>query len=122
MRDLNRNKRTVYYALYQESSKIYDSNGDFTGERGNDYADPERLKLNYSAATGETMTEVFGIVNEYQRVISTSDKSCPIKEDTRLWIGVEPNEDADNFNYVVRRKADSVNSLLFLIEEVKVNG
>lgn len=122
MRNLKRNQRTIYYALPSSWQKIYDSNGDFTGERNFSYTVPESLQINYSASTGETMTDVFGIINEYQRVMSTTDVSCPITEEARLWIGVTPNEQGSNFNYIVRRRADSVNSLLFLIDEVRVNG
>ena len=122
MRSLKRNQRSVYYALRSGNAKVYDENGNYTGELTETFASPVQLFLNYSAASGEAAAEVFGIIKEYQRVVSTTDTACPIAEDSRLWIGVEPDKDATNYNYIVKRRADSENSLLYLIEEVTVSA
>jgi hypothetical protein len=46
-----------------------------------------------------------------------ADNRCPIEEDSILWFGVEPNQP---HNYIVVRKADSKNGILYALQEVTV--
>jgi len=120
MRSLNRNKRTIYYSAVYDDEKIYDSNGDFTGEYDIAGDDPTEFKINFSANTGEAEREIFGIINEYQRVMVTNDMNCPIRETYALWVNTDPTDEP--YDYIVLRRADSLNSISFLIQEVKVGG
>lgn len=51
-------------------------------------------------------------------MIVTTDMSCPISEDTVLWIGKTPT--TDDYNYVVSRVAKSINSISIAVREVDV--
>lgn len=122
MRHLRRNQRPLWYALRLSSTAVTDENGYLTGEYELTYSNPQCLRCNISAAVGQEAIQAFGELTDYSRTISVSNTSCPLKEGTRIWFGVKPNEEADNFNYVVIRKADSPNSLLFALREVGTNA
>ena len=119
MRSLNRNKRLIYYALYTGEIAVLDSNGYETGEFAPSYSDVEELRCNISAASGDDVVQAFGSFTNYSRVICVADTACPIAEQTVLWFGVSTNEP---YNYVVTRKADSKNGVLYARKEVKVNA
>lgn len=117
MRDLNRNKRTLYYAPYLGETDILDNNGNLTGESEPTYGDIKTLRVNISASAGTEATEAFGGFNNYTRTITVSDTSCPLDEDSIVWLGVDIT---GPHNYIVTRKADSKNGLLYALLEVKV--
>lgn len=117
MRCLNRNKQTFYYALYKGEVEEVDADGNYTGERTTEYDDPVKMKANISAARGESSYNPFGIETNYSKTIVTDDMKCPIKEDSILWIGIEPTE---AYNYVVVKRAVSLNTISLAIREVQV--
>ena len=76
-----------------------------------------------SPARGTADVEQFGINENYTNTMVTNDMSCPIEETTRLWIGVpayDLNENVLPHNYVVIKKAPSINSITYAIKEVSV--
>lgn len=118
MRSLNRNKRRIWYANLESSTPVTDADGNETGESDDKFTDPPvELWLNISAATGQAVAEAFGAFTDYNRAISTCDLDCPLKEGSRVWFGSDPSAD---HNYVVVRRADSLNSLLYALKEVTV--
>ena len=124
MRCLQRNKQTFYYALYTGKEQIIDANGNKSGQYRVIYSDPVEMKANISASRGSSDVEMFGISELYTKTIVTEDLSCPIKEDSILWIGKEPyeNEELTPYNYVVVQKAQSLNSITYAVREVKTRG
>jgi hypothetical protein len=48
-----------------------------------------------------------------------SDNACPIEEQTIVWFGIDATEP---YNYIVTRKADSKNGILYALQEVKVRA
>ena len=117
MRDLNRNKRTLYYALYLGETEIVDANGNLTGESEPAYGNIEMLRVNVSASAGTDATEAFGGFTNYTRTITVSDRACPLDEESIVWFGADIT---GPHNYIVTRKADSKNGLLYALLEVKV--
>ena len=117
MRVLNRNKRTIYYALHTGASVNMDEYGNETGETTPTYSPPVELRCNVSAATGEETVQAFGNFADYSRTICVADTSCPIDEKAVVWFGVSP---PDAHNYIVVRKADSKNGVLYALQEVTV--
>ena len=126
MRSLTRNKQKIYYSLYSDKQPILDDYGNQTGEYTLSYADPVEYKINVSAARGTADVEQFGINENYTKTMVTNDMSCPIEETTRLWIGKEAYVTVDEtttvtpHNYVVIKKAPSINSITYAIKEVTV--
>lgn len=119
MRDLNRNKRTLYYAPYLGETDIVDANGNLTGESEPAYGDITMLQVNVSASVGTEATEAFGGFMNYTRTITVSDRNCPLDEDSVVWFGADIT---GPHNYIVTRKADSKNGLLYALLEVKVGA
>lgn len=119
MRELERNKQTIYYALLRGYEDAVDSHGYKTGEKTKTYDDPVSYRINVSPARGNANREMFGIDCDYSKTMSTADKTCPIQEDTILWIGIETSEP---HNYVVTRKAVGLFDVVYAIREVTVNG
>ena len=118
MRDCQRNKRTLYYALMTGTEHVKDEYGNDTLEVKKTYASPVLLNANVSASVGEEAVQVFGNLTNYSRVISICDKSCPIDEGSKIWFGVSTDKP---HNYEVKKVADSKNSLLIAISEVSVS-
>ena len=117
MRSLNRNKRTIYYALRTGDEANLDEYGNETGETTPQYGDAVMLRCNISAASGQEAVEAFGSFTGYSRTMYVADNACPIGEDSVVWFGIEPSEP---YNYIVVRKADSKNGVLYALQEVTV--
>lgn len=117
MRGLNRNKRQLYYALKVDETTDKDEYGNETGEVTPVYGDAVALDVNISAATGEDAVQAFGNFTGYSRTMFVADNACPIDEDSIVWFGIEPTE---AHNYIVVRKADSKNGILYALQEVTV--
>lgn len=117
MRSLNRNKRSLYYALRTGETANKDEYGNETGETTPVYSDPVELRCNISAATGEEAVQAFGSFTGYSRTLCVAGNDCPIAEDSVVWFGVLPPK---AHNYIVVRKADSKNGVLYALQEVTV--
>lgn len=117
MRGLNKNKRLIHYALYLGDNAIRDEFGNETGEYLPVYGDVTPLWCNVSSASGEDAVQAFGSFTNYTRVLCVVDIDCPLSERSIVWFGVSPDK---QYNYVVTRKADSKNGLLYAVQEVKV--
>lgn len=122
MRIMERNKTPFHYALYLGRVPIVDENGKKTGERTPSYGTVVSMKANVSPATGYTQTELFGTTDQYDKVILTDDLSCPITENTVLFIDKSPEYDSEGvpqYDYVVRRVAKSLNVLAYAVSKVQ---
>lgn len=125
MRDVKRNKQTVWYALRTGSVENTDEYGNVTGTFSENYSEPVMLKINVSAPKGTIDLERFGLDNQYTRVLTTTDMHCPIAMDSVLWIGTSPyDEDEEQtvpYNHVVVRISPSINQLVIMVKEVDVS-
>ena len=117
MRSLNRNKRQIHYALYRGETMLRDEYGNETGESSPIYGEVTELSCSVSGASGEEAVQTFGSFTNYTRVVCVADNDCPISEQTVIWFGVDTR---GPHNYVVTRKADSKNGILYALQEVKV--
>ena len=119
MRNLNKNKRPLYYALFIKDEPILDEYGNETSESKPTYGDIEELRCNISAASGEDAVQAFGTFTNYSRTICVADNNCPLAENAIVWFGIDAKEP---YNYIVTRKADSKNGILYALKEVKVSA
>ena len=122
MRNLNRNKRSLWYAVPVGSAPILDEYGNDTLEVEMEFSSPLPFQANISANVGQEAIEVFGSQTEYSRTVSIAGSDCPLVEGCRIWFGIEPNEDGTNHNYTVARVADSKNGYLLALREVTQHG
>lgn len=139
MRCLKRNQRPFYYCLYKEEIPILDEYGNETGQTIVVYDEAIEMMANISQATGQSNTEQFGNLENYDKVIVTDDLDCPIDENSVLFIDKEPEYKEADYNkataitfvestvqvpvydYIVRRVAKSLNSISIAVSKVKVS-
>lgn len=117
MRTAQRNGTKIYYAVCLGKLPILDEYGNDTGETTLAYSEIKPFYLSVSAARGTADVEQFGINLNYNKTMVTTDMSCPIDEETRLWVGRPITE---SHNYVVVSVARSINSITYAIREVTV--
>ena len=117
MRLMHRNLQTVYYALWSDKTAIEDSDGYETGEYEDVYATPVAMRCNVSPERSYVLQEMFGPMTPYERVIVTSDKTCPVDETSVFWIDAPVTGPHD---YIVRRVAKSLNHLSITVRKVDV--
>ena len=123
VKNLKRNETSFYYCLYDSESFIKDEYGNDTGNPVISYKNPVEMRANISPATGYAQTEQFGNLDQYDKVIVTHDMSCPIDEQSVLFIDREPELSENGewlYDYVVRRVAKSLNVISIAISKVTV--
>ena len=114
-----RNTQTIFYSQYYDKEPILDSEGYETGEYRVGYINPIPLDVNIIDKTTKVAREYFGNDIEGKYVILT-DKNCPIKENTALWIDTEnPIEDSSvKYNCQVSAINKSLNYKAIAVKEV----
>lgn len=124
MKTLKRNQTPFWYLLYDHKEIIKDEWGNESGEPKVVYQAAVSAKANISAATGSAQVEQFGNYAGYDKVIVTDDLSCPIDENTVLFIDKEPEYSEDGtplYDYIVKRVARSLNSVSYAVSKVSVS-
>lgn len=124
MKIMERNKSTFFYMLYLGKENVTDTEGYETGEKLVRYSEAVEMRANISPATGQSSVEQFGNLESYDKVIVTDDLSCPIDENSVLFIDKEPAYDGDGnplYDYTVKRVAKSLNSISIAVSKVKVS-
>lgn len=121
MKGLKRNKQTFYYSLYKGLTENVDEDGNYTGEFQETYEDAIEMKASISSGTGTSSIEVFGNYTDYDKTIITDDITCPIDENTILWLEGKTPEN-DKYNYIVKRVAKSLNNISYAISKVDVKA
>ncbi len=117
MRTLERNKRDVYYALYEDMSPIEDEYGNPTGEYELVYGEPVLWRVNVSAAKGQWAIHQFGETENYDKVL-VSDLDVPISKTSVLWI--DNLDTSKPHDYVVKTIAKSLNVTTIAVSKVRV--
>ena len=124
MRTLKRNQRKFWYCLYKGYEEVVDEYGNLSGEKRVLYEDPVPMLANVSPATGQSNTEQFGNLDNYDKVIVTDWLDCPIDENSVLSIDKPPEHNTDGdlmYDYTVRRVAKSINSVSIAVSKVNVS-
>ena len=123
MRTLERNKKTFHYAVYLGGTEAMDAFGDHTFEGVPSYSKWRTYRANISPARGESTAELFGNDLIYDKIIVTDDLNCEIDENSVLAIDMAVNEgdDVATYDYVVSKKAVSLNYIQYAVTKVKVN-
>ncbi len=119
MRTLTINRQPMWYALYEGKEEVIDEYGNHTGVFQLKYSDPVYYPVNMSESRGTASVEAFGIEADFDRTFVTTDMSCPIKEDSIIWFGADPQ--TEPHNYIVYRIANSLNSITYAIRGVDVS-
>ncbi len=121
MRLLRRNLSKMYYCLYDHKEKILDENGHFTGDWKLVYKDPVEIDVAAAPPRGYVHADYFGRMDSYDRVVVCADPTCPIDEETLIFLDKEPEfyeDGAPKANYSVRRVAPAKNSILYALMRI----
>ena len=127
MRTRQRISQPFYYRLYAGKTEMTDEYGNSLGEYEISYGDPVAFNANISPATGESAIEQFGSLDYYDKIIQTCDMTCPINENSVLYIDKAPVYDEINkvwsaHDYVVKRVAKSINTIRIAVAKVDVSN
>lgn len=120
MRTLNRNRQTIYYALYQGVTDAVDSNGYKTGEKDPSYSTPVETKMNVSGGRGTAAVEIFGVDNPFTRTAVTDDLETAFDTTTVFWFGKTPGVNVDDYNYVCTGVVTTINGRVIALKAVDV--
>lgn len=92
MRGLRRNKRPVYYALYEGVTETK-KDGLYTGGRDKSYASVQMIKMDvgasrtaYGFVSSVVQMDFYGLDKPYSKVAMVDDINCPINEETIIWL------------------------------------
>ncbi len=121
MKCLLRNKRPVWYCLFDASAEAQDAE---PGEPVISYTDAHVLFANVSPARGSGLDFPFGIDLKYDKVMLTDDMNCPIDENSVLFVDKAPKFDRNGYplyDYVVKRVAKSLNCISIAIQKVEIS-
>lgn len=123
MKLMKRNLKPVYYCLYADRVPLLDDDGNETSEQRIVYGEPVKLMCSVSPATGYAQANMFGNLESYDKVLITDDMTCPIDENTVLFVDKEPEfrDGKPIFDYTVRRVAKSLNAISYAVSKVKVS-
>ena len=117
MQNLARNLFPIYYKLYLGEQEIIDEWGNRTGSFSPSYGDLQLAYLSVSPSRNDASLEPFGTLTDYDRTMTTSDVSCPINENSILWL--DGADTSKPYNYYVKKRAPWKNSIAFAIKEVE---
>ena len=124
MRNLKKNQRKMYYALFDSAIPIYDENGNEELETRAGYKEPVLFCASLSTGQSDAEESPFGKNVSYDRVVNTVDISLPIDENSLIWVKNKPvfNADGtvngDSADYeVAAPPLDGLNSLLIAIKK-----
>ena len=139
-----RNDQKFWYCLLDPTIEhaLIDEYGNETGEIIPHYESAVSMYANISPARGQSQTEQFGNLDNYDKVITTTDMSCPIDEHSVLFVEKDPEyttvttheivagTPSDQIvavtyqqpknDYIVKRVARSINSISIAIRKVDV--
>ena len=120
MRTTQRDKRTIWYALYEGLVDVVDDDGNLTGEKSVSYSEPVKTRMNVSGGRGQAAIEEFGVENPFTRTAVTDDLVTPFETDTIFWFGIDPVKDGikTTHNYRCTGVARTVNGVTIALKEV----
>lgn len=127
MRTRQRTAKTFYYRLYTGEIELMDDYGNPTGQFQKTYSAPVPFTANVSPVSGEDVVDIFGAIERYDRVIQTCDMTCPINENSVLYIDSTPTQNAytgewSAHDYIVSRVSPSVNTIRIGCMKVNVSN
>ena len=120
MMNLARNAFTVWFQVYRGETEITDGYGNKTGSFVPSYGELQSAEMVVSPKRGEASLEVFGTLLDYDRTVSTADTSCPINEQTILWLDGAATDGP--YTHYVKQRAPWKNSLMFAVKQVEVSN
>ena len=121
MKCLKRNKQPLYLYKYLGATAILDDNGNKTGEYRIVYANPIRVDINISPASGVSELQVFGSDVSYNYIAVTDGADNVFTEsDVISRSNTIDSDGMFGYDYIIRRVAQSLNFVSLAL--FQVNG
>lgn len=95
MRQLERERRGVWFAKYLDKEPIVDTEGHRTGEYRLTYGKPFRFEMTVSPRTGNTWGDGFGIGVDCDRTALVDRVGTGIDETCIAWVDIRPKLNDD---------------------------
>ena len=123
MRTAQRNKREIWYALYNGVTDVVDEDGNYTGEQTVSYGTPTLARMNVSGGRGQAEIEMFGVDNPFTHTAVTGDLKTNFTTDTVFWFGVTPGATAEDvpYNFRCTGISKTINGCTIALAEVTVS-
>ena len=122
MRTATKNEVAVWYAFCLGDTEEIDVYGNHTGRRYPTYSEPVKAYLNVGGTRYSAEWALNGFETDYRRDIVTCDKTLGWKENTILWIGIDPVDEEGKpvkHNFIVEKVSPLINSVRYTIREVQ---
>lgn len=137
---MKRNLKPVYYRLYAGQQQIVDEDGNQTGEPRVIYTDPAKQDCNVSPASGAVQMQLFGVIENYDKILITDNMDCPININTVLYVDESPTRSLglamelpaspagrfgvisvipNRYEYIVKRIAKSLHHISYAVSKVQ---
>jgi len=116
LRTLQRNKRTIAYALYAGIQELTDDDGNLTGEQSPIYGEVVTTRMNVSGGRGQAEIELFGVDLPFTRTAVTDDLNTKFDTETIFWFEADP--ETDPYNYRCTGVSRTVNQVVLALAEV----
>ena len=125
MRTMTRNRRTFYYADLLRVTMSQDTDGNYV-EDTMTYSDPVEWNAPITAANGQAETQIFGVNEPYDKVITLNKGEDFLKIGSILWVDTSPDLDEQGkatkpYDYIVVKTAESLNFVNVAIRKVDVS-
>lgn len=123
MRTAQRNKREIWYALYNGVTDVVDDDGNYTGEQTVSYGTPTLARMNMSGGRGQAEIELFGVDNPFTHTAVTDDLATEFTTDTIWWFGVTPGNTADAVphNFRCTGISRTINQVVIALQEISIS-
>ena len=132
MRSMSRNRQTFYYASFSGKTMGQDTQGNYT-EPIITYSDPVRKEAVISEGSGEAFLQLFGMAEQYDKVITLNRDEDYLKVGSVLWIETLITLDSNGhlakengaivtpYNYYVVAVRRTLNAIFVAVKKVKVS-
>lgn len=127
MENLEINCRAFWYAEPVKFTENVDADGNYTGERAPTMGVVKRAEACISPASGQYTIEMFGGLEGYSHVLTSSDPELPLVETSVLWLDSAPivladgtlSADSPPYDHIVRRVSRWNNSTVCAVAKVE---
>lgn len=119
MRGLMRNRRAIFYKNFVRTDYEEDKDGKKTGKKVAVYTDVKVMYGTISAPTGTTSLQMFGVDEDYNKVITLDKPDMDVTENSVMWID-KPYNEGEAHDYVVKRVTRNINYMFIGLRKVNV--
>ena len=119
MRDLEKNKETIYAKNFLREDDNIDADGYYDGTKTIVYSKRFEIKTNISGAKGQSQVEIFGTDVAYDKIFVLTRAEFEKLKLTENSVFFVDTKDKEKYDYQVARIAKTINQVVIAIKKVK---